>query len=134
MDTDSSATGRIGIACAGNADLEAGAGDAAVRVPDQLGAGSGRHALWAFRATVQFAIDFQKVIPAYTDCRPLDVERAHVKREWHGLLDDAVLVVGVLLAGAEVVGVHALVALGAQATYMLELYSGAAAGGLQDRS
>ena len=90
-------------------DLEAGAGDAAVRVPDQLGAGSGRHALWAFRGTVLHAVDFQKVPQARVVERGqvLDVERGHVKREWRTLLDDAVLVVRVLLAGAEVVGVHA---------------------------
>ena len=98
----------------GRADLEAGVRGAVVRVPDQLGAGSGRDAVRAWDgATVRCAVDFQKVVRA----RPvvLDVERAHVKREWHSLLDDAVLEVGVLLAGAprnggaEVVRVHALV-------------------------
>ena len=85
-------------------DLEAGENDALVSVPDQLGAGSGRDTVRAFRGTVLYAVDFQKVVPALV---VLDVERRHVKLEWHTLLDDAVLVVGVLLAGAEVVGVHA---------------------------
>ncbi len=98
-------------------DLEAGAGDADVRVPDQLGAGSGRHAVWALRATVHFTVDFQKVIRA--PAVVLDVERTHVKLEWHILLDDAVLVVGVLPHSSTPrpnprphplqVGVHALV-------------------------
>eukprot|EP00964_Phaeocystis_antarctica_P143749 scaffold109355_cov75-Phaeocystis_antarctica.AAC.2 len=100
-----------------------------VRVPDQLGAGSGRDTVRAnvlvqaqneAPATVLRAVDFQKVvaipvakpvaIPIVVKPFAIDGERAHVKREWHSLLDAAVLVVGVNLAGAEVVGVHAPVA------------------------
>ena len=94
-------------------DLEAGLWSVddpcASNVPDQLGVGSGRDTVRALIvATVVYAVDFQKVPPAQVVV--LDVERAHVKLEWRILLDDAVLLVGVLLAGAEVVGVHALVA------------------------
>eukprot|EP00964_Phaeocystis_antarctica_P034364 scaffold19538_cov66-Phaeocystis_antarctica.AAC.2 len=89
----------------------AGVSATVVRVPDKLGAGSGSPASRAFRATVPLAVDFQKVVHAHAvACGDLDVERAHVKLEWHILLDHAVLIVGVPLAGAEVVGVHALVA------------------------
>ena len=79
-------------------------------MPDQFGAGIGRGALRGPRdtaATVLYAVDVQKVKPARVPVVVLYVERAHVKLEWHILLDDAVLVLRVLLAGAEVVGVHA---------------------------
>ena len=43
-------------------DLEAGVLVVEVRIPDQRGTGSGRHALWAIRATVLNAVDFQRVV------------------------------------------------------------------------
>ena len=54
-------------------------------------------------------IQLSLIAPLAAGTSSRNVKR-HVKREWHILLDDAVLVVGVLLAGAEVVGVHTPVA------------------------